>query len=346
MSQTPVDTVATGPDTHDQEWSFAVKHAYLADLEVGRLGLGAMGMSVAYAGASTDDAESTRTIHRAIDLGVTLIDTAEVYGPYINEELVARALQGRRDQVVLATKFGLISHTGRNGLDSSPANIRIAVDGSLQRLATDRIDLYYQHRLDRNTPIEETIETLAELVAAGKIRHIGLSEVGVNTIRRAHGVHPITAVQSEYSLWTRDPEDGVLAVLRELGIGFVAYSPLGRGFLTGAIRSTESLPDSDYRKTNPRFFDENFQHNLSSADELRDISADVGATPAQVALAWLLAKGSDIVPIPGTKRVARLEENVGADSVELAPEQLGRLDQLTPPVGGHHAEAQMAWIDR
>ena len=327
-----------------------MKPAHLADLEVGRLGLGAMGMSVAYAGAGSDDAESIRTVHRAIDLGVTLIDTAEVYGPYINEELVARALQGRRDQVVLATKFGLISHTGRSGrdkgLDSSPANIRIAVDGSLQRLATDRIDLYYQHRLDRNTPIEDTIGALAELVAAGKIRHIGLSEVGANTIRRAHAVHPITAVQSEYSLWTRDPEDGVLAVLRELGIGFVAYSPLGRGFLTGAIRSTEELADTDYRKTNPRFFDEHFQHNLRSADELRTISADIGATPAQVALAWLLAKGSDIVPIPGTKRVARLEENAGADSVELAPEHLARLDRLTPPVGGHHAEAQMAWIDR
>lgn len=323
-----------------------MKSAHLADLEVGRLGLGAMGMSVAYAGAGTDDAEAIRTIHRAIDLGVTLIDTAEAYGPYINEELVARALQGRRDQVVLATKFGLISHTGRSGLDSSPANIRIAVDGSLQRLATDRIDLCYQHRLDRETPIEDTIGALAALVAAGKIRHIGLSEVGVNTIRRAHAVHPITAVQSEYSLWTRDPEDAVLTVLRELGIGFVAYSPLGRGFLTGAIRSTEELPDSDYRRTNPRFFDENFQHNLRCADELRDISADVGATPAQVALAWLLAKGSDIVPIPGTKRVARLEENAGADSVELAPGQLARLDQLTPPVGGHHAEAQMAWIDR
>ncbi len=323
-----------------------MKSAHLADLEVGRLGLGAMGMSVAYAGAGTDDAEAIRTIHRAIDLGVTLIDTAEAYGPYINEELVARALQGRRDQVVLATKFGLISHTGRSGLDSSPANIRIAVDGSLQRLATDRIDLCYQHRLDRETPIEDTIGALAELVAAGKIRHIGLSEVGVNTIRRAHAVHPITAVQSEYSLWTRDPEDAALTVLRELGIGFVAYSPLGRGFLTGAIRSTDEIPDSDYRRTNPRFFDENFQHNLRCADELRDISADVGATPAQVALAWLLAKGSDIVPIPGTKRVARLEENAGADSVELAPGQLARLDQLTPPVGGHHAEAQMAWIDR
>jgi aryl-alcohol dehydrogenase-like predicted oxidoreductase len=323
-----------------------VKLARLAELEVGRLGLGAMGMSVAYSGAGTDDAESIRTIHRAIDLGVTLIDTAEVYGPFINEELVGRALPGRREQVMLATKFGLISHTGRDGLDSSPANIRIAVDGSLQRLGTDHIDLYYQHRLDRGTPIEDTIGALAELVAAGKIRHIGLSEVGVNTIRRAHAVHPITAVQSEYSLWTRDPEDGVLNVLRELGIGFVAYSPLGRGFLTGAIRSIEELPDSDYRKTNPRFFGENFQHNLKSADELRDISVDLGATPAQVALAWLLAKGSDIAPIPGTKRVARLEENIAADTLELTPDQLTRLDRITPAVGGHHAEAQMGWIDR
>jgi aryl-alcohol dehydrogenase-like predicted oxidoreductase len=323
-----------------------MQQARLAELEVGRLGLGAMGMSVAYAGAGTDDAESIRTIHRAIDLGVTLIDTAEVYGPYANEELVARALAGRRDQAVLATKFGLISHIGRDGLDSSPANIRLAVDGSLQRLATDHIDLYYQHRLDRGTPIEDTVGVLSELVTAGKIRYIGLSEVGVNTIRRAHAVHPITAVQSEYSLWTRDQEEEVLPLLRELGIGFVAYSPLGRGFLTGAIRSTEGLPDSDYRKTNPRFFDENFRHNLASADELRDISVEVGATPAQVALAWLLAKGSDIVPIPGTKRVARLEENAGADGVELTPEQVAKLDELTPAVGGHHAEAQMQWIDR
>jgi aryl-alcohol dehydrogenase-like predicted oxidoreductase len=290
--------------------------------------------------------ESIRTVHRSIDLGVTLIDTAEVYGPYVNEQLLARALRGRRDQVVLATKFGLISHTGRDGLDSSPANIRVAVDGSLQRLETDHIDLYYQHRLDRQTPIEDTIGALAELVAAGKIRHLGLSEVGVDTIRRAHAVHPITAVQSEYSLWTRDQEDEILPVLRELGIGFVAYSPLGRGFLTGAIRSVRELPDTDYRKTNPRFFEDNFQHNLRCADEVRDISADVGATPAQVALAWLLAKGTDIVPIPGTKRVARLEENVGADTVALTAEQLSRLDRLTPPVGGHHAEAQMAWIDR
>jgi len=323
-----------------------MKQARLANLEVGRLGLGAMGMSVAYAGAGSDDAESIRTVHRAIDLGVTLIDTAEVYGPYVNEELLARALQGRRDQVVLATKFGLISHTGRDGLDSSPANVRLAVDGSLQRLGTDRIDLYYQHRLDRQTPIEDTISALAELVAAGKIRHIGLSEVGVETIRRAHAVHPVTAVQSEYSLWTRDQEEAILPLLRELGIGFVAYSPLGRGFLTGTVRSTQELPDTDYRKTNPRFFDDNFQHNLRCADEVRDIGADVGATAAQVALAWLLAKGPDIVPIPGTKRVTRLEENVGADAIELTADQLARLDRLTPPVGGHHAEAQMAWIDR
>ncbi|OBH64551.1 aldo/keto reductase [Mycobacterium intracellulare] len=323
-----------------------MKQAQLGELRVGRLGLGAMGMSVAYAGAGSDDAESIRTVHRAIDLGVTLIDTAEVYGPYVNEELLARALRGRRDQVVLATKFGLISHTGRDGLDSSPANVRLAVDGSLRRLETDHIDLYYQHRLDRQTPIEETMSALAELVAEGKIRHIGLSEVGVDTIRRAHAVHPITAVQSEYSLWTRDQEPAILPLLRELGIGFVAYSPLGRGFLTGTVRSTEELPDSDYRKTNPRFFDENFQHNLRCADEVREIGADVGATAAQVALAWLLAKGPDIVPIPGDKRVTRLEENVGADAIELTPDQLARLDRLTPPVGGHHAEAQMAWIDR
>src|SRR5208337_92757 len=224
-------------------------------------------------------------------------------------------------------------------IDGSPKYVKAACEASLQRLGIETIDLYYQHRVDPNTPIEEPVRE-------GKVRYIGLSEAGAGTIRRAHKVHPISAVQSEYSLWTRDPEDGVLALLRELGIGFVAYSPLGRGFLAGAIRSTEELPDSDYRKTNPRFFDENFQHNLSSANELRDISADVGATPAQVALAWLLAKGSDIVPIPGTKRVTRLEENVAADGVELTPDQLARLDRLTPPVGGHHAEAQMGWIDR
>ncbi|OBK14635.1 aldo/keto reductase [Mycobacterium asiaticum] len=323
-----------------------MKIAQLGNLHVGRIGLGAMGMSVAYAGAGSDDAESIRAVHRAIDLGCTLIDTAEVYGPYRNEELLARALRGRRDEVVLATKFGMISHTGRDGLDSSPDNIRIAIDGSLQRLATDHIDLYYQHRLDRSTPIEDTIGALSDLVAAGKVRHIGLSEVGTQTIRRAHAVHPITAVQSEYSLWTRDPEPSVLPVLRELGIGLVAYSPLGRGFLTGAIRSTQELPDTDYRKTNPRFADEHFQHNLRSADQLAAISSDVGATPAQVALAWLLAKGSDIVPIPGTKRVARIEENAAADELQLSAEQLSRLDDLLPAVGEHHSAAHQHWIDR
>jgi aryl-alcohol dehydrogenase-like predicted oxidoreductase len=323
-----------------------MRQARLGNLEVGRLGLGAMGMSVAYAGAGSDDAESIRTVHRALELGMTLIDTAEVYGPYANEELLARALRGRRDQVVLASKFGMIAHTGRNGLDSSPANIRIAVEGSLQRLGTDYLDLYYQHRLDRDTPIEDTVGALSELVQAGKIRHIGLSEVGAQTVRRAHAVHPLTAVQSEYSLWTRDPEDAVLPALRELGIGFVAYSPLGRGLLTGAIRSTEGIPDTDFRKTNPRFAPENFEHNLRSVDELRDVAGEVGATPAQVALAWLLGRGPDIVPIPGTKRVARLEENVGADAVELSAGHLARLDGLTPAAGEHHSAAQLKWIDR
>lgn len=323
-----------------------MRQARLGNLEVGRLGLGAMGMSVAYAGAGSDDAESIRTVHRALELGVTLIDTAEVYGPYANEELLARALRGRRDQVVLASKFGMISHTGRNGLDSSPANVLIAVEGSLQRLGTDYLDLYYQHRLDRDTPIEDTVGALSELVQAGKIRHIGLAEVGAQTVRRAHAVHPLTAVQSEYSLWTRDPEDAVLPALRELGIGFVAYSPLGRGLLTGAIRSTEGIPDTDFRKTNPRFAAENFEHNLRSVDELRDIAGEVGATPGQVALAWLLARGPDIVPIPGTKRVARLEENVGADAVELSADHLARLDGLTPAAGEHHSAAQLKWIDR
>ncbi|MDH6244066.1 aldo/keto reductase [Mycobacterium sp. OTB74] len=324
-----------------------MKHTHLGELDVARLGLGAMGMSSAYAGARSDDTQSIHTIHRAIDLGVNLIDTAEVYGPYINEELVARALLGRRrDSVVLATKFGLLSHTGRHRLDSSPANIRIAVEGSLRRLDTDRIDLYYQHRLDPETAIEETMGVLAELVAEGKIRHVGLSEVGVTTIRRAHAVHPISAVQSEYSLWTRDPEAEVLPLLRELGIGFVAYSPLGRGFLTGTIRSNESFPDDDLRKSNPRFSNQNFAHNLESVDELAAISADVGATPAQVALAWLLAQGPNVVPIPGTKRVDRLEENLAADAVELSDTQKARLDRLQQPLGDHHSEEQMKWLDR
>jgi aryl-alcohol dehydrogenase-like predicted oxidoreductase len=323
-----------------------MRTANLGALTVSRLGLGAMGMSGSY--GTAEEEESIRTIHRALDLGVTFLDTAEIYGPYHNEELLARALKGRRDEVVLATKFGLVSHAGKGPghLDSSPANIRTAVEGSLKRLGTDHIDLYYQHRVDPNTPIEDTVGALADLVVQGKVRHIGLSEAGANTIRRAHAVHPITAVQSEYSLWTRDPEAEVLPVLRELGIGFVPYSPLGRGFLTGQIRSVDELEDSDFRKSNPRFEGENFQHNLKVADEVREIATEAGATPAQVALAWLLAQGSDMAPIPGTKRVSRLEENAAADTVELTPEQLDKLRRITPPAGEHHSEAQMRMLDR
>jgi aryl-alcohol dehydrogenase-like predicted oxidoreductase len=325
-----------------------VKHINLGTLDVARIGLGAMGMSAAYTGAGSDDAESIRTIHRAIDLGVTLIDTAEIYGPFTNEELVGRAVKDRRDQIVLATKFGFVSHHGGGPgkLDSSPANIRTAVEGSLKRLGTDHIDLYYQHRVDPKTPIEDTVGALAELVTQGKVRHIGLSEAGVATIRRAHGVHPITALQSEYSLWTRDPEDGVLPLLRELGIGFVAYSPLGRGFLTGKIRSTDQFDKTDSRRDNPRFASENFEHNLRLAGEVAAIAADIGATPAQVALAWLLAKGGDIAVIPGTKRVERVEENAAADRVELGRDQIDQLNNLVPAAGDHHSEAQMRLIDR
>jgi aryl-alcohol dehydrogenase-like predicted oxidoreductase len=242
----------------------------------------------------------------------------------------------------------MISHTGGGPgtVDSSPANVRTAVEGSLRRLDTDYIDLYYQHRVDRNTPIEDTVGAVAELVAEGKVRHIGLSEAGVDTIRQAQAVHPITALQSEYSLWTRDPEAAVLPLLRELGIGFVPYSPLGRGFLTGKVRSVDDLDATDFRRQNPRFSDDNFQHNLRIADEVGELAATVGATPAQVALAWLLAKGNDIAPIPGTKRVERLEENVAADAVELNAEQMAKLDNLTPAAGEHHNEAQMRMIDR
>jgi aryl-alcohol dehydrogenase-like predicted oxidoreductase len=326
-----------------------MKHISLGGLDVSRIGLGAMSMSGYYnTGAGSDDAESIRTIHRALDLGVTHLDTAEVYGPYTNEELVGRALKGRRDQVVVATKFGLVSHSGGGPgvLDSSPANIRAAIEGSLKRLGTDYIDLYYQHRVDPNTPIEDTVGALAELVAEGKVRHIGLSEAGVETIRRAHAVHPVAALQTEYSLWTRDPEAELLPLLRELGIGFVPYSPLGHGFLTGKIRSTDDFADDDWRKTNPRFTSENFQRNLRIVDEVEAVAAEAGATPAQIALAWLLAQGNDIAPIPGTKRVARVEENTAADRIELSAEQVERLNSLTPAVGERHDEANMAVIDR
>jgi aryl-alcohol dehydrogenase-like predicted oxidoreductase len=326
-----------------------MKHASLGGLNVSRIGLGAMTMAGIYTtGGGLDDDESIRTIHRALDLGVTHIDTAEIYGPFHSEELVGRAIKNRRDQVVVATKFGLVSHSGGGPgvLDSSPANIRAAVEGSLKRLGTDHIDLYYQHRVDPNTPIEETVGALSELVAEGKVRYIGLSEASPATIRRAHAVHPVAGLQTEYSLWTRDPETELLPLLRELGIGFVPYSPLGHGFLTGQIRSVEEFADDDWRKTNPRFTGENFQRNLRIVDEVEAVATEVGATPAQIALAWLLTQGDDIAPIPGTRRVARVEENTAADRIELSSGHIERLNNLTPAVGERHNEGNMASIDR
>jgi aryl-alcohol dehydrogenase-like predicted oxidoreductase len=325
-----------------------LKHISLGGLDVSRIGLGTMAMSGYYLDPSSSDAESIRTIRRALELGVTHIDTAEIYGPYANEELVGRALKGRRDDVVVATKFGVVSHSGGGlgVLDSSPANIRTSVEGSLKRLGTDRIDLYYQHRVDPNTPIEDTVGALAELVTEGKVLHIGLSEAGPETIRRAHAVHPIAALQTEYSLWTRDPEAGLLPLLRELGIGFVPYSPLGHGFLTGAIRSPEELSDDDWRKTNPRFTEGNFDKNLRIVDEVEAVASEADATPAQVALAWLLAQGDDIAPIPGTKRPSRIEENTAADGIELSAEQIRRLNDLPPATGERHDEANMSTVDR
>jgi len=317
-----------------------MRHVSLGKLEVSRIGLGAMGMSAYYTGAGSDDAESIRTIHRALDLGITFVDTAEVYGPYTNEELVGRALAGRRDSVVLATKFGLISH--RNGdapaVDSSPANIRMAIEGSLKRLGTDYIDLYYQHRVDPATPIEETVGTLSELVKEGKVKAIGLSEAAPESIRRAHAVHPITALQTEYSLWTRDPEAEILPTVRGLGIGFVAYSPLGRGFLTGQIRSLDQLSPEDFRANNPRFADGNFEQNLRIVHTVEGVATELGATPAQVALAWLLRQGDDIVPIPGTKHVARMEENAAATGVALTADQVARLSMIQAPAGDRYAD--------
>jgi aryl-alcohol dehydrogenase-like predicted oxidoreductase len=324
-----------------------MQHAMLGSLRVSRIGLGAMTMAGTYTtGGGLDDAESIRTIHRALDLGVTHIDTAESYGPFHSEEIVGQALRDRRDQVVLATKFGILSHSGDGLFDSSPGNIRTAVEGSLRRLRTDRIDLYYQHRVDQNTPIEDTIGTVAELIAEGKVRHIGLSEASPDTIRRAHAVHPIAALQTEYSLWTRDPEPELLPFLRERDIGFVPYAPLGHGFLTGQIRTPDDIPDDDWRKTNPRFIGEAFAENLRIVAEVRAIAAEVGATPAQIALAWLLAQGGDIAPIPGTRRVARVEENTAADGLVLTGDQLRRLSTLTPATGDRHDEFNEASIDR
>lgn len=323
-----------------------MKYTKLGELNVSRIGLGCMGMSHIYTGYKQADELSIAVIHRALELGVTFIDTAEIYGPEKNEILVGKALKGRRDEVTLATKFGLRSNLGKAGLDSSPENIRVAIEGSLKRLDTDYIDLYYQHRVDKTIPIEDVAGALVELMDEGKIRHYGLSEAGQETIRRAHAVHPVTALQSEYSLWTRDGDDGTLDLLRELGIGFVPYSPLGRGMLSGTITSRAQFDDDDWRLTNPRFTEEVFSTNLERVQEVVAIANEVGATPAQIALAWLLAKGHDWAPIPGTIKINHLEEDLKAVDIELSADQIVRLDNVTQPLGDHHSPAQMAMFDR
>jgi aryl-alcohol dehydrogenase-like predicted oxidoreductase len=300
-------------------------------LTVSAEGLGCMGMSAFY--GAFDDAESTATLHRALDLGVTFLDTADAYGPYTNEELVGRAIADRRDDVVLATKFGNELDQGRRTgrVNGTPEYVRKSVDGSLQRLGIDTIDLYYQHRVDPETPVEETFGVLGELVTAGKIRYLGISEAAPDTIRRAHATHPLTAVQTEYSLFTRDVEDdGVLATVRELGIGFVPYSPLGRGFLSGKIRSIDDFDPDDFRRSSPRFQGENFARNLEVLDRVVAIAASKGVTPSQLALAWVLSRGADVVPIPGTRRTANLEENVAAVDIELTDEELAAIEEAAP----------------
>jgi len=317
-------------------------------LEVSAIGLGCMGMSQSYGPA--DEAESVATLHRSIELGCTFLDTAEVYGPFVNEELLGRALAGKRDQVVIATKFGFKITDGKmTGTDSRPEHIREAVEGSLQRLQTDHIDLLYQHRVDRDVPMEEMAGAVGELVKQGKVRFFGLSEVGEANIRRAHATHPVSAIQSEYSLWERNLEQDVIPVLRELGIGLVPFSPLGRGFLTGAVKRAEDYPESDFRRNDPRYQGENYDANVKAAQAVRDIANGLGAKPGQIALAWLLHKGDDVVPIPGTKRRTYLEENVAAAAIALDAAQMEALDHALAPErvsGPRYGEKMMTMIDR
>lgn len=322
-----------------------------SELEVSALGLGCMGMSASYGTAEErDERESVATIHRAIELGVTFLDTAEVYGPYTNEELLARALKGRRDRVVIATKFGFKIEGGRiAGLDSRPAHIREAVEGSLRRLQTDYIDLLYQHRVDPAVPIEDVIGAMADLVREGKVRFLGLSEAGEQTIRRAHAAHPMAALQSEYSLWERNLEPRIIPLLRELGIGLVPFAPLGRGFLTGEVKRAEEYPEGDFRRDDPRYQGENFDANMRAASAVRGLAGRKGATPGQIALAWLLHKGPDVVPIPGTKRRRHLEDNVGAAAVSLTAGEMEELDAALSPgkvAGPRYSEQRMAQVDR
>jgi aryl-alcohol dehydrogenase-like predicted oxidoreductase len=319
-------------------------------LTVSSIGLGVMPMSQSYGAADED--ESIATLHRAIEIGCDFFDTAEVYGPHLNESLIGRALKGRRDKVVIATKFGFKIEDGKQlgaVTDSSPANIRAAVEGSLKRLQTDYIDLLYQHRVDRTVPMEDVAGTVGELVKAGKVRYFGLSEAGVANIKRAHAVHPVSALQSEYSLWERNLEDGIIATLRELNIGLVPFAPLGRGFLTGAVKRAEEYPQDDYRRGDPRYQGENFDANVRSASVVQKIAKEIGATPAQVALAWLLAKGEDVVPIPGTKRRSYLEENVAAAGVKLGAAHTTQLEEAMRAgniAGPRYGERIMGTIDR